>query len=195
MAERNLEAFGLDNRPIVVNSAGCGAFLREYAEHFGRRFSSVAARVVDLSDFLADQDGLEMTGPVPEGPVAFHDPCHLRLAQGVMSAPRQLLSRLPFVELVELDSPDLCCGSAGVYNITNRRTGRELGRRKAEEIERSGARTVVTANPGCHLQIQGMLQSVGSDVRVRYLPELLRTAVPKPVRWEPATLPPRARDP
>ncbi len=187
MAERNVAALGNDDAPIVLNSAGCGAFLKEYGHHFGLRGTGIAARVVDLSVLLADAD-LDLSGQGLEGPVVFQDPCHLRSAQGIVEEPRLLLSRIPGIELVELEEPAMCCGSAGVYNITHRHLARQLSRRKAEDVVASGARTVVTANPGCLLQVRAALRQAGSRAPVLHLAEVLRRACPTPVeRFAPGS--------
>jgi glycolate oxidase iron-sulfur subunit len=186
---RNVAALSSDDAPIVLNSAGCGAFLRGYGDHVGVQGLGIASRVVDLSVLLAGAD-LDLSGPAPEGPVAFQDPCHLRSAQGIVEEPRALLSRIPGLELVELTEPDICCGSAGVYNITHRHIARELASRKAEDIVASGARTVVTANPGCLLQVRAALRRAGSRIPVLHLAEVLRLACPTPVeRFGPEARP------
>ncbi len=185
LAERNLRALGGGSEPIVVNSAGCGAFLKQYGSVLGARGAAMADRVVDVTELLADSP-LDLSGSPPSGPVAFQDPCHARLAQGIVDAPRRLLSRIPGLELVELDEPEICCGSAGVYNVTDRARSRELAHRKAEAIATSGARTVVTTNPGCLLQVRGALRELGVTVSVRHLADVLREACPTPVRAVPA---------
>jgi glycolate oxidase iron-sulfur subunit len=180
LGARNIAALSGDDAPIVLNSAGCGAFLKEYGHHLGLPGVGIASRVVDLAVLLAGT-GLDLSGPGPEGPVAFQDPCHLRSAQGIVDEPRLLLSRIQGMELVELEEPDMCCGSAGVYNITRRHMARQLARRKAEDIIASGARTVVTANPGCLLQMRAALRQAGSRIPVLHLAEVLRRACPTPV--------------
>ncbi len=181
LGARNLEAFaGLDT-PIVLNSAGCGAFLREYPHHVGPESTPLADRVVDISELLVGVD-LDLGGPPPPGPVAYHDACHARLAQGIIEAPRALLRRIPGIDLVELADPTICCGSAGVYNILQPETADELGRRRARTVRDVRARTVVTANPGCLMQVQSHLaRDRGDPVAVRHLVEVLRAACPTPV--------------
>ncbi|MDP9343375.1 MAG: (Fe-S)-binding protein [Actinomycetota bacterium] len=180
MGARNIAALSGDDAPIVLNSAGCGAFLKGYGHHFGLQGLGVASRVVDLSVMLAGAE-LDLSGEAPEGPVVFQDPCHLRSAQAIVEEPRALLSRIPGMDLVELNEPGMCCGSAGVYNVTHRHIARELSRRKAEDIIASGARTVVTANPGCLLQVRAALRQAGSRIPVLHLAEVMRRACPAPV--------------
>lgn len=181
LGARNLKAFaGLDT-PIVLNSAGCGAFLKEYPHHIGPGSAPLAGRVVDVAELLVDVD-LDLSGPPPPGPVAYHDACHARLAQGIIEAPRALLRRIPGIELVELADPTICCGSAGVYNILKPETADELGRRRARSVRDVQARTVVTANPGCLMQVRSHLaRDRGDPVAVRHLVEVLRAACPTPV--------------
>jgi glycolate oxidase iron-sulfur subunit len=105
--------------------------------------------------------------------VAYHDACHLAHAQGVRSAPRELLARIPGVELVALGEADVCCGSAGSYNLTEPAMARRLRERKIDHIVASGAECVAAANPGCLLQIRAGLQARGLEVRVVHPIELL----------------------
>lgn len=193
LARRNVDALvgdqallvGADlGAPIVVNSAGCGAFLKTYGHHAGEGGAALAGRVRDLTELLVEAD-LELTGPAPEGPLAYHDACHLRLAQGIVDAPRELLRRIPGLKLVELDEQDLCCGSAGVYNLTHRETADALLARKVEAIRSSGAATIVTANPGCLLQLRAGLMRAGLPVPVLHIAEVLRAACPTPVEPVP----------
>src|SRR5581483_309134 len=119
--------------------------------------------------------------------VAVQDPGDARPAQAVVRAPRRLLSRIPGLEVEEILGPEICCGSAGVYNVTDRARSRELGHRKAEAIAASGARTVVTTNPGCLLQVRGALRELGVKVSVRHLADVLRGACPTQVRTVPGS--------
>jgi len=171
------------DHPVIVNSAGCGAMLKEYG-HFladdpdwasrARRFS---ARVVDVSEFLATRT-LPTMHPISAGSVrvTYQDACHLSHAQKITSQPRDLLRAIPGLELAEMPERSLCCGSAGVYNVTHPETARELGSRKAESINATGAEVVVTANPGCYLQLRARLRATGSKTEVRHIMELLDEA-------------------
>ncbi|MCZ7528652.1 MAG: (Fe-S)-binding protein [Acidimicrobiia bacterium] len=185
LAQRNLDAFTGRDMPIVVNSAGCGAFLHEYPHHVGNAAAALADRVVDVSELLVEAP-LDLTGPPPPGPVAYQDACHARLAQGIVEAPRALLGRIPGLELVELADPTMCCGSAGVYNLLHPETGNELGRRRAETVRAAAARTVITSNPGCLLQMRSHLaRDSGEPVAVRHLVDVLRDACPTAVERVP----------
>jgi glycolate oxidase iron-sulfur subunit len=171
--ERNLAAFGDGDAPIVVNAAGCGAMLRDYAHHLkseaAERFS---ARVVDATVFLSGRE-LELRNRI-EKRVVYQDACHLAHAQRVTAQPRALLRRIPGLELVEIAEPGLCCGSAGVYNLTNPVQSRQLRLRKVKNILAVRAEVVATANPGCMFQLQSGLRDTG--VKVRHVVELLDEA-------------------
>jgi len=166
---------------VVVTAAGCGSAMKEYGELLGtdeaRRFS---ASVRDVTELLA-----ELGPPVPEVPhpsgttrrVVYQDACHLRHAQGVREQPRELLRAVPGLELVEIEGADTCCGSAGIYNLTQPEAARELGRRKAQAILDARPDVVATANPGCALQLTAALRDLGwGDLPVVHPVELLPTS-------------------
>jgi len=162
-----------DDLPIVVNSAGCGNFLKDHEAAF-----SDAKRVVDLSEFLA-REGLAAAlagSPGFEEVITYHDACHLAHGQRIRSQPRDLLSAIPKVKYVELAEADMCCGSAGIYNLTEPSTARELLERKWQNVERTGARWVVLANPGCHAWIDQVTREQGGHVRVLHLAEALEAS-------------------
>ncbi len=162
LARRNLRAFPAGVDAILTNAAGCGSGMHEYGLLFKGQPEEAAARafadrVKDVSVFL-DELGLVQPPPLPATlRVAYHDACHLAHAQAVTAAPRRLLRSLPGVTLVELPESDLCCGSAGTYNLEQPAIAAELGRRKAENIRRTGAQAVAAGNIGCLVQIQTYL--------------------------------------
>ncbi|MBI3785509.1 MAG: glycolate oxidase subunit GlcF [Deltaproteobacteria bacterium] len=180
-ARRNIDAFGADLQTIVVTAAGCGAAMKEYAAlladdpAYAERAQGFAQRVRDVTELL---DALPLQPPPDIGPmrVTYHDACHLAHGQGVREAPRRLLRRIPGVELVELPESDLCCGSAGSYNLTEPEMARRLGERKAENIAATAAHCVAAANPGCALQIRAALLRAGMSADVRHPVELLDLA-------------------
>lgn len=158
---------------IVTTAAGCGAMLQSYGELLGDRVAAeMATRVRDVTAVLA-----ESHTPPPSRQAArrvtYHDACHLAHGQGVREAPRDLLSSLPGIELVELHEADQCCGSAGTYNLTEPKTARRLLERKIQHILTTGASTVVTANPGCLLQIRSGLLCRNAQVEVVHPVDLL----------------------
>jgi len=156
MARRNVEAFaGFDL--IVSDAAGCSAHLKEYAEWVPEG-SSVAERTRDVTELVAQ---LIAEGLLPHfaghgHKVAMHDPCHLRHAQGITAAPRNIV-RAAGYEPVEIDPDGLCCGAAGLYMVYEPETAEELGERKARQVWATGIETVVSANPGCEIQLRSHL--------------------------------------
>jgi glycolate oxidase iron-sulfur subunit len=130
--------------------------------------------VVDVTELLAARE-LPFRNRL-DAPVVYQDACHLAHAQRITVQPRALLRSIPGLELRELAEPGLCCGSAGVYNLTNPTQSGQLRARKVEHVLATGARIVATANPGCLLQLRAGLERRGSDVRVKHLVELLDEA-------------------
>ncbi len=187
-ARRTLDAFVAATPPtgappaIVVNAAGCGAFMKEwgafFAEDPGRAAAgrAIAERVRDATEFLAALGLRAPTMPGPPRRVAYHDPCHLAHAQGVRRAPRDLLTAIPGIVLVPMDDEDLCCGSAGHYNVTQPEMARTLVARKVAAIRASGADLIATANAGCALQLEAGLRAAGSTIPVRHVLDLLAEA-------------------
>ncbi len=175
MARKNIAAFGAAKLDaIIVNSAGCGAMLKEYAELLNgdaeaARFSSL---VRDVSEYL-DQLGLHSDlRPVRER-VTYQDACHLAHAQRIRRAPRALLRQVPGLDYVELPHADRCCGAAGVYNLTQPVFSEAILREKLDDIAETQARVVVTTNPGCAMQLQAGVRERRMAVRICHLVELL----------------------
>jgi glycolate oxidase iron-sulfur subunit len=166
------DAFPADLDFFVTNAAGCGATMKEYG-HQAAALSGFAGRVRDVMELL---DGADL----PLGPldltVTYHDACHLVHGQRVRQVPRQLLRRISGLRLVELADSDLCCGSAGVYNLLEPGMARALLERKIARIVETGARVVAAANPGCLLQIAWGCRERGLDVILAHPVELLARA-------------------
>lgn len=182
LARKNIDAFDSPEIDAVLsNAAGCGAAMREYdfllrndptyAER-ARRFTS---RVRDVSEFLADQ-GLTATPGALDETVTYQEPCHLAHAQRVKAQPRTLLNAIPELRLIEMAESDLCCGSAGVYNLLQPDMASTLLNRKLDNAKDTGAMTIVTANPGCQLQLSAGLRREKSNVRVEHIMTLLDRA-------------------
>jgi glycolate oxidase iron-sulfur subunit len=154
---------------VVVNAAGCGSTMKEYAElladdpAYADRARAFSDRVRDITEVLDELGPVAPRHPL-EMTVAYHDACHLAHAQGIRAQPRKLLRAIPGLELREIADPELCCGSAGVYNILNPEPARELGDRKAANIVATGAEVLVTANPGCLMQVSSALQRAERSV-------------------------------
>ncbi|MGA8099344.1 MAG: (Fe-S)-binding protein, partial [Candidatus Cybelea sp.] len=182
LAKRNIEAFERSGADVyVVNAAGCGATLKEYAEFFAgdaawaERAASFSKRVRDVTEVL---DALDFPAPTRsiEASVTYQEPCHLVHAQRVAGAPRRLLARIPSLNLIEMDESAVCCGSAGVYNLTQPEMASRLQRRKVDSIRRTGATIVATANPGCAIQVSAGLRDAGYPATVKHVVELLDEA-------------------
>jgi glycolate oxidase iron-sulfur subunit len=180
-ARKNLAAFSGEVDAIVTNAAGCGSGLHEYplmlqGTPYEVEAKEFAHRVVDVSVFL-DRLGIEAPPALREPVVvAYHDACHLSHAQGVRSAPRDLLRQIPGLVLKEIADGDMCCGSAGTYNVDQPEIAAQLGRKKAANISATGAHYAVMGNIGCMTQIQTHLRS-GTDVpRVLHTIQLLAMA-------------------
>ncbi len=180
LARRNIEAFeGLGVDTIISNAAGCGSTLKEY-DHllhddpaWRERAAAFTAKVKDIHQFLAEiKLNREALGPLPIQ-VTYQEPCHLAHAQRITAQPRTLLKAIPKLELREMHESSLCCGSAGVYNITQPDMARQLGVRKVDNALATGVHVIATGNPGCALQLASELRRRGEEVQVRYIVELL----------------------
>jgi glycolate oxidase iron-sulfur subunit len=163
---------------VVTNAAGCGSALKEYGHWLGdEQAERFAALVKDISEALIDAE-LPL-GELRET-VTYHDACHLAHGQKVRAQPRELLRRIPGLTLVDLKDSDLCCGSAGVYNLLEPEMAAELGRRKIERIRETGARVVATGNPGCIMQISQQALEAGLTLEVMHPVTLLSQALREP---------------
>ena len=180
-ARNNLAAFAGDYDAILTNAAGCGSGLKEYpllfqGEAEEAQARQLAAKVKDVSVFLVEL-GLKEVPPLQQPlKVAYHDACHLAHAQQVRAEPRQLLQSIPGLELLEIPEGELCCGSAGTYNLEQPQIAAILGERKARHILATGAELVVTGNIGCFTQIQSHLRKLGREIPVLHTLELLERA-------------------
>jgi glycolate oxidase iron-sulfur subunit len=167
---------------IVVNSAGCGSAMKEYSDllagdpAWADRAAAMSAKVADLSEFLARLGPVAPRHPLPLN-VAYHDACHLAHAQRITSQPRDLLRAVPELTLTEIADAGTCCGSAGIYNLVQPDTARELGARKAAAVAATGAQLVVSGNPGCALQIASALGAAGTPIPVAHLAEVLDASI------------------
>ena len=184
LAKRTIVAFERSGADVyVVNAAGCGSTLKEYGDLFHEdpvwhaRALAFSARVRDVLEYL---DELGFAGPFGalEGIVTYQDACHLAHAQRITAPPRRLLAQIPGITLREMDESSLCCGSAGIYNVTQPEMAQRLQTRKVERIVAVDPAIVATANPGCALQIRNGLDRAGkTGVRVAHVVELLDEAL------------------
>lgn len=182
MARRNIEAFERGGQEtIIVNAAGCGAALKEYAHLlsddplYAERARAFSQRVRDVSEFLVDLPAVPLARPLSLR-ITYQEPCHLAHAQRITQAPRELFRRIPGVELVEMAESALCCGSAGIYNLTQPAMSGRLRQRKIGHTIETGVDVVVTANPGCHLQLRYGLLHARSEMHVQHIIDILDQA-------------------
>ena len=167
---------------VVVNAAGCGSVMKEYADlladepGYAERAKAFASRVRDISEILVELGPVAVRHPLPMV-AAYHDACHLAHAQGVRSQPRQLLAGIPGLEGREIADPEICCGSAGIYNVLYPEPARELGDRKAAAVLATGAELLVTANPGCLMQVASSIQRQGGSIAMAHTVEVLDASI------------------
>jgi glycolate oxidase iron-sulfur subunit len=164
LARATIDAYD-DFDHIVVNVAGCGSAMKEYGYLFegDERAEAFAAKVRDVHELLAADEPRAARHPVPLT-VAYHDACHLAHAQQIRAQPRALLRGIPELELVEPADWELCCGSAGIYNLVQPEAAAELGRRKAANLAATGAQAIAAANPGCAIQISAHMEGEGVPI-------------------------------
>jgi glycolate oxidase iron-sulfur subunit len=186
LAQRNFAAFNPDEFDAIINNAsGCGSMLKEYPLLFPAdreqeaRAQKFSAKVRDVNEFLAD---LGLTAPLKAIParVTYQDSCHLVHGQKISEAPRKLIRAIPGIELVEMPLSQQCCGSAGVYNVTENKTSLELLGLKMESVKQTCANIIVTANPGCILQLRAGAAIHKTGQEVLHVVELLDRATQKP---------------
>jgi len=170
-ARANVRAFEGVNA-IVINAAGCGSTLKEYGHLLGDAGGKAfGAKVKDITEILSPGD---FASARPEHrKVTYHDACHLAHAQRITRQPRDLVRAVAGKNFIELPESDVCCGSAGSYNLTEPEMAERLQRRKTEHLLKTGADLVVTTNPGCMLQIQAGLKKAGRNIQVMHLADYL----------------------
>ncbi|MDR3688192.1 MAG: (Fe-S)-binding protein [Fimbriimonas sp.] len=166
--------------PVIVNSAGCGSTMKDYGNILEDTAGATkfAKRTFDASEFLFANGLMEELASASGLPVTatYHDACHLAHGQKITSQPRELIQAIPRLTYVPLQEADMCCGSAGVYNVLQPKMARSLVERKYANIEETGARIVATGNPGCHAWIAQAAQEHGKKISVLHTMELLEAA-------------------
>jgi len=182
LARRNIEAFGdagID--AIIVNSAGCGAAMKEYNDllatdpEFAAKAHEFSAKVKDISEFLVDLPFEPPTRRV-DAAVTYQDSCHLAHAQRISRAPRDIIAAIPGLTLAEMPNADRCCGSAGVYSLTQAAMSLQLLESKMTAVRDTAATIVATSNPGCMAQLEAGARRFGPKTRVVHVVELLDKA-------------------
>jgi glycolate oxidase iron-sulfur subunit len=182
LARKLIDAFeGCD--VVAVNAAGCGSSMKDYGhllddgdEKTARRAREFSGKVRDVTEFLAGVEPRVPRHPLPLR-VAYHDACHLAHAQGIRAQPRALLAAIPELVLIEPAEWEICCGSAGIYNLLQPEPAAELGRRKAGNLLATGAEAIAAANPGCALQIAAHLEAGGRPLPIYHPVELLAASI------------------
>jgi glycolate dehydrogenase iron-sulfur subunit len=182
MAKRTIETFeAAGAEAVIVNTSGCGAHMKAYGALLAvepawrERAERFARTVQDFAEFLAREPLRGPLSPVPMT-VTYHDPCHVVHGQKIRRQPRDVLAQIPGLRVVDLPESDWCCGSAGIYNLTQPEMADRLLRRKVRNVLATEAEAVVTANPGCILQIQAGLRAQGRALPVLHLVEILDRA-------------------
>jgi glycolate oxidase iron-sulfur subunit len=167
---------------VVVNAAGCGSTMKEYADllrddaAYAERAAAFAGRVRDLSEILVELGPVAPRHPLPVT-AAYHDACHLGHAQGVRKQPRELLAGIPELTVKEIEDSAICCGSAGIYNILNPKAANDLGDRKAANVLATGAELLVTANPGCLMQIASSVRRANGTIALAHTAQVLDASI------------------
>jgi glycolate oxidase iron-sulfur subunit len=182
-ARRLIDAFersGVDQ--IVVNAAGCGSAMKDYGELlrddpvYADRARAFARRCVDISELLAELEPRATRHPLPLR-IAYHDACHLQHAQRVKQAPRRVLMTVPGVDVREVGEADICCGSAGIYNMLEPAAAGQLRDRKVKHLLTTDADVIVSGNPGCLMQIASGLDIAGRSIPTMHFIELLDASI------------------
>jgi len=182
-ARRLIDAFErAEVDTIVTNAAGCGSNLKDYGyllrddPKYAERAKAFSAKCKDIAEVLAELEPRAPRNPLPLR-VAYHDSCHLQHAQGVRAQPRKVLKTIPQLEVLEVPDGAICCGSAGIYNLVEPGPARELGDRKVQNCLSTGAEVIVSANPGCLIQISAGLERAGRRLPVLHMIELMDASI------------------
>jgi glycolate oxidase iron-sulfur subunit len=185
MARSNLRAFDLERLDAVItNAAGCGSHLKNYGHLlqddpiFAKRATQWSAKVRDIHEWLAEI-GIRTPAASVRQTVTYHEACHLCHGQKITRQPRQVLRAVPGLELVELPESTWCCGSAGIYNITQPEMSQKLLQRKIANIAKTGAQIVASANPGCSLQLQAAAHNLNLKLEIAHPISILARAYRK----------------
>jgi glycolate oxidase iron-sulfur subunit len=182
LARKNIDIFSeYDLDAIVINSAGCSAFMKEYGQlladddKYREKAAKISAMTKDISEFLMENNLKKPNAPYPKM-VTYHDACHLLHTQEIAQQPRDLLQAIPGIQLSELKEASWCCGSAGIYNLTRYNDSMKILERKIDHIKETGADIVLTGNPGCMGQIAYGLKKKNLPIQVMHPVTLLNLA-------------------
>ena len=167
---------------IIVNAAGCGSNMKAFGHllrddaDYAERATAFSEKVRDISEFLAELEPIAPRHPINLR-VAYHDACHLGHAQGIRRQPRSVLRTIPGLELLDIPEAEICCGSAGIYNLVEPEAANQLGDRKAKHVLSTRPDVIATANPGCLLQINVALQRLGAEIPTMHPVELVDASI------------------
>ena len=167
---------------VAVNAAGCGSAMKHYVHllsdepGWSERAEAFSEKVRDVTELVTEDEPRAQRNQIAMT-VAYHDACHVGHAQAIRAQPRELLAAIPGLEIVEPRNPEICCGSAGIYNLLQPEAARELGEMKAANLAATGADAVAAANPGCVLQIAARLRAAGKPMPVYHPIELLDMSI------------------
>jgi glycolate oxidase iron-sulfur subunit len=184
LARHNIDVFekaGVDR--IAVNAAGCGSAMKDYGELFAGdpewagRAAAIAEKVRDVTELLVELGEQRAIRRPLAARVVYHDACHLAHGQGVRTQPRALLQGIPGIELLTPAESDICCGSAGIYNLVQPDPAAQLGARKVRHIAALSPDMIATANPGCTLQIAAAARGLGHDWPIFHPIELIDASI------------------
>jgi len=182
LACKNIEIFeAAEVEAVVVNAAGCGSFMKTYGHLFADdptmhgRAEKFSAKVKDISEYLVES-GFKKPAPISTPRATYHDACHLVHGQKVAKQPREIIRAIVGENYVELNEASWCCGSAGIYNLTHFETAMQLLDRKMKNVLATGAKVVVTGNPGCAIQLQHGCRRAGVEIEIVHPATLLRRA-------------------
>ncbi len=174
LAAKNIREFGrYEYDYLISNSAGCGAFMKEYGELFkddddlAEQAAEFSAKVKDITEFLSEIDFPSLVNNSDET-ITYHDACHLVHTQKIFNQPREVINKIPTIKLLPLADSTKCCGSAGIYNLLHTETSLELLKEKMDNIKKTGAEIVLTGNPGCMLQIKYGADKFNTPVRIEH---------------------------
>jgi glycolate oxidase iron-sulfur subunit len=182
-ARRMIDTFDTDAiDQVVINAAGCGSAMKEYGlllrddPLYAARAAAFSAKCVDISEMLAALEPRAKRHPIAMR-VGYHDACHLQHAQKITAAPRQVLQTIPGLQVQELREADICCGSAGIYNLLEPVAANELRDRKVAHVMQAGCEALVSSNPGCLMQIASGMVAAGKPVRTFHLVEVVDASI------------------
>lgn len=190
LARKNIDIFLSHNNgyaAIINNAGGCGCALKEYPHLlkfdpvYYQKALEFSRKVMDINEFLGENLNAPPVGEINIR-ATYSDSCHLRHGQRVIEQPRELLRLIPGLVLVELSNPDLCCGSAGVYNLTQIDTAEKILAAKITDLKATGAELVVTSNTGCQLQLIAGLRKAGLETKVMHVAEVLEWSYSQQVK-------------